>query len=256
MDAAQVDKLMQYALAVAGESDDWKDKDLGPIHLVKYVYLADLAYAERKGTTLTGAPWRFYHFGPYCNEVWKRVEPAMAAMMAEDKSFESAHRDEDVLRWRSSDPERDRADAGAGLHITAKLAIERSVREWGSDTQGLLHHVYNTRPMLRAAPNDLLVFEPLEPTEKFEPLPPPTKKEKKQARARIEALREKLAERQAAREPRRTKPMRSPRYDDVYTDGVAWLDELAGESPPEHEGVMSIDDSVWRSETRGGRGDP
>jgi|GEM_PF-6012327 len=28
--------------------------------------------------------------------------------------------------------------------------------------------------------------------------------------------------------PKRTKPMREPRYDNVYTEGVEWLDSLAG----------------------------
>ena len=36
------------------------------IHLIKCVYLADLAYdKEHNGQTYTGIPWRFYHFGPW-----------------------------------------------------------------------------------------------------------------------------------------------------------------------------------------------
>ena len=54
MDLKKVDKIIQYALAVAA-NEDFCNRDLGPIHLVKYVYLADLAYAERnKGETFTG----------------------------------------------------------------------------------------------------------------------------------------------------------------------------------------------------------
>ena len=255
MDTAVVDKIMQYALAVAGEADDWKDRDLGPIHLIKYVYLADLAYANRNGETLTGAPWRFYDFGPYCTEVWQQAEPAMAAIHAQDRSFESQFKDDDVRRWRSQDPEQDRTAAGTGLAFVARAAIERAVKEWGSDTQGLLHAVYSTEPMLRAAPNEILMFEAAEPAEKAEQEAPKTARQKKKAKAKLEQLRAKLAERRAGREPRRSTPMRQPRYDEVYAEGVVWLEKLAGEPPREHEGTLEIDDSVWRSETRGSRGD-
>ena len=45
MDIQKIDLLLQYALAVASEEDDFKNQRLGAIHLIKYVYLADLAYA-------------------------------------------------------------------------------------------------------------------------------------------------------------------------------------------------------------------
>ena len=44
MDRDRVDLLIQYALAVAGQND-FGERELGPIHLLKYVYLGDLAHA-------------------------------------------------------------------------------------------------------------------------------------------------------------------------------------------------------------------
>ena len=41
MDTAKVDLLIQFALAVAAEEDALAERELGPIHLIKYVYLAD-----------------------------------------------------------------------------------------------------------------------------------------------------------------------------------------------------------------------
>ena len=47
MKSNKIDLLIQYAFLVAGQEDEYLDRRLGPIHLIKYVYLADLAYAER-----------------------------------------------------------------------------------------------------------------------------------------------------------------------------------------------------------------
>lgn len=78
MDSSKVDKIIQFALLVAGEEDDFRDRQLGPIHLIKYVYLADLAYAKHHdGETFTGAKWQFYKFGPWAQEVNQRIEPAL-----------------------------------------------------------------------------------------------------------------------------------------------------------------------------------
>ncbi len=255
MDATLIKKIMQFALASAGDNEDWKDRELGPIHLIKYVYLADLAHAERTGKTLTGAPWRFYYFGPYCTEVWQEAAPAMAAIMAEDRSFPSDFGADDVRRWRSKNPSQEQERLGAELPIHAQGAVKRAVRQWGSDTQGLLHFVYNTGPMLRAAPNEPLNFEMATPTAKFESEPTITKRQEKQRREKLDAFRLKLEELRAGRQPPSSSPMREPRYDDVYEEGVAWLDRLAGGPLAEHRGTMEIDDSVWHSETRGDRGD-
>jgi hypothetical protein len=42
MDVKKVDLILKYILAAAGQ-EDFSNREVGPIHLVKYVYLADLA---------------------------------------------------------------------------------------------------------------------------------------------------------------------------------------------------------------------
>jgi hypothetical protein len=42
MDINKVDLLLKYILAIAGR-EDYGNREVGPIHLIKYVYLADLA---------------------------------------------------------------------------------------------------------------------------------------------------------------------------------------------------------------------
>src|SRR3989338_5599865 len=62
------------------------------LRLVKFLYLADLYHARvswfdsahhdpehvegSKGTTLTGWPWAFVHFGPYCQEAMSAIDRA------------------------------------------------------------------------------------------------------------------------------------------------------------------------------------
>jgi hypothetical protein len=66
MKSSKIDLLIQYAILIAGQEDEYFDRQLGPIHLIKYVYLADLAYAEHNyGETFTGIDWQFYKFGPW-----------------------------------------------------------------------------------------------------------------------------------------------------------------------------------------------
>ena len=67
MNQERVDLLIQYILSVAAQGwGDFDDKEVGPIHIIKYVYLADLAYAMRHGgETYTDIPWRFHNFGPW-----------------------------------------------------------------------------------------------------------------------------------------------------------------------------------------------
>lgn len=54
MDINKVDLLLKYILTAAGQEDSGH-REVGPIHLVKYVYLADLAFAEGHGEKLLQA---------------------------------------------------------------------------------------------------------------------------------------------------------------------------------------------------------
>ncbi len=74
----RIHQVMRYALGVAGNEDEYRDRELGEIHLIKYVYLADLAHAEKHGgVTYTGIPWRFHHFGPWAEEAFCEIKPSM-----------------------------------------------------------------------------------------------------------------------------------------------------------------------------------
>ncbi len=88
MDETRVNQVIQYALAIAG-GGEFGERELGPIHLIKYVYLGDLAYSERnEGKTFTSVAWRFYHYGPWDAGVFERIEPAAEAVHAERRTFD------------------------------------------------------------------------------------------------------------------------------------------------------------------------
>lgn len=257
MDAHNVDLLVQYALAVAGQ-EDFGHHELGPIHLVKYVYLGDLAYAERHvGQTFTGAPWRFYKFGPWAEPVFARIEPVAHGLGAEERRVSSTQ-GEEAVRWYLDDARLlDRLDAVLPLEVTS--AIRHAVHAFGADTTGLLHHVYRTAPMLHAAPDELLDFTvaetPTPPSRTVAPTPAPSKRSRKEAMAALAAVRERvqarLRERAAAR--RVVAPEPPPRYDAVFQEGQAWLDALAGAPAKLSQGTVTFSDDIWKSR---GRRDP
>src|SRR3989304_1658958 len=54
-----------------------RGEKLTTLRLVKFLYLADLYHARvSRGTTLTGWPWAFVHFGPYCQEAMSAIDRA------------------------------------------------------------------------------------------------------------------------------------------------------------------------------------
>ena len=258
-DPSRVDLLLQYALLISGEQDEFSDRQLGPIHLVKYVYLADLFHAKRNnGVTFTGTEWQFYKFGPWSQSVNERIEPALSAIGAEKHSFQSDYEDkQDWVRWRLSDEKQlEKIESHLPFEITSGL--KENVRRFGKDTQSLLHYVYGTEPMLSAAPGEFLNFavasndisrndsarEPL----RMDGL---SNKKKKKFKERMRELRTRYKNRER-KDRKLINPVKDARYDDVYDEGISWLDSLAGEPLPEGEHVVRFSDEVWKSPTRKG----
>lgn len=256
MDKGRVDLVLQFALLEAGRQDAPFDRELGPIHLVKYVYLADLAHASAHGgETFTGAAWRFFHYGPWAPEVHGRIKPALEAIDANEKSIPSNYED-DFVRWSKVDDARyDEVERQLPIEVVSTL--RRTVKKYGKQTSELLHHVYTTPPMLRAAPNGRLVFEgvtrPEPPVDEGAALEP-TARQQKKAEARFKEAKkqvaEKLAKKKEARAAVRGAP--APRYDDVFYAGLAWLDSLAGEPVPA-AGTATFSDNIWVAPSRGER---
>lgn len=263
MDLDRIDDVMTYALCVAAERDEW-DRELGPIHLIKYVYLADLANTQEDGASFTGVEWEFFHFGPWSPTVHDRIEPLMLSLGVSERTFEGA---EGVgRRYRLGDAAERLREAERKLPVRMGLKLKRWVQEFGSDTPGLLHFVYTTAPMLRAKPRDILdLAAPLPKADELHEAaegvdapsaPAPSKKAQRRRADQLakagEEIRARLAARVAQRGATAATDQPAPRYDEVHSDGVEWLDELAGSAPDDDTGELEFDPDLWE-EDRGGR---
>jgi hypothetical protein len=258
VDERRIDILIQYALLLAGTEEERVHRDLGPIHLIKYVYLADLVYAERNdGQTFTGVRWQFYKFGPWSQTVNSRIAPALALIGADQHNFPSDYGDrEDWVRWCLRDDARLREWEKAVPAVIA-MALPRLVHRFLKDTPSLLDHVYRTSPMLTAAPGEYLDFSPAErrETQKAEGtklrMDSISEKQRKRYRDRVRELQLQMKKRSEQR-PALVNPMADARYDETFEKGIQWLDGLAGESMGQREYVAEFSDDVWKSASRKG----
>jgi hypothetical protein len=259
MDSLKTDLVIKYALAVASQNDDYRDRQLGPIHLIKYVYIADLAYAQgHEGKSFTETEWRFYKFGPWSPEVFNRIEPALEAVGADKTEISHPNYEDDFVRWRLDDEEL-AIQLAAQLPISVSIAVQNSVRSFGSDTASLLNHVYLTKPMLTAAPGDSLDLSPEPKLEKVCETTPEThaqkqfgKKDKDARKKKLETLRALVRERleEKKRNSEFVLPDPLPRYDEVFKEGLASLDLEVGPPLEEGENKAAFADDVWKSRAR------
>ena len=256
IDQDKVRLLIQFALAVASQNDEWDNRELGPIHLVKYVYIADLAYAQaHNGQTYTGIPWNFHKFGPWSEDVYHEIEPALQDINATMKKIPGKY-DDDFVRWIVEDESiAESLEKQLELHVA--LHVKDAVRQFGAYTESLLHHVYNSSPMLYAAPNECLDFNTAcreqikEEKTKQEELSEGQIKRKRKKREKLqEELKKRLElKKQKSATPKVTEQP-SPRYDEVFYEGLEWLDSLAGEEVKEDNFSVAVDPEIWKSKAR------
>ena len=132
-------------LLVAGEEDSPFDRQLGPIHLLKYVYLADLVNARRNdGKVFTGADWRFHKFGPWSNAIHEVIDPALRKIGAEKLKLASDYGEDDWVRYSVRD-DRLLTEKGRSLPAWIALELRRDIHKFGKDTPALLDYVYKTK---------------------------------------------------------------------------------------------------------------
>jgi hypothetical protein len=264
VDEARLSSLFRFALTAASQEDS--HRELGPIHLLKYAYLGDLAFAEQnEGRTFTGVPWRFHHFGPWSSEAFAVIEPALEGTDARRQEIR-APSGEDRWRWLLDD-ELLYEQLFKALPSVVAQTVKRAVHDFGNDTASLLHHVYLTPPMRRAAPGENLDFaeaakaadDRRADARATEPKPPKAHLSTREKKRRAELLRRIREEVRAALHevrPRISVSPPIPRYDEVFWNGLEWLEELAGKPIEPHSGEISISSGVWKSPSRRDPGIP
>ena len=256
MDHIRIYNIIQYSLLVAGLEDDPFDRDLGPIHLIKYVYLADLAHAEyHNGETYTGVDWKFHNFGPWDNSVNDCIDPALNEIGALKKVLESRYEGkEDFKRYSLADYDLFEKK-GNTLPLVISARLQNDIHKYKKDTSGLLGHVYRTPPMLAASPGESLDFSLAVKKKKEKPAgeikwDQLTIKKKKKFNEAMKMIRENKKTRQGIKDKGFVRSPIKPLYDDIYFNGLEWLDSLAGDPIPEQEFEAHFSDDIWHSQSR------
>jgi len=130
------------------------------------------------------------------------------------------------------------------------LDLDRLVPRFRKNTPSLLDYVYQTAPMLSAAPGESLDFSS-EP-QSTRSIPPPQVKQlsvrqTKKLRTAAEAIRAKYAN--SADRVERFVP-KPPPLDEVHEQGMAWLDQLAGQPLSAMQLTVEFSPEVWKSAAR------
>lgn len=271
MNQQAIRDLVRFALAAAARLD--RRVDLGPIHLLKLLFLADWAFAQRhEGNTFTGIPWRFHNFGPYCYEAVAEVESIANSTGAQDRSFLGSKSGREVKRWSV---ERDGFNDDLYYELDRSLppevsrAIQQTVQSQGSATYPLLHQVYSSLPMRCSAPGEIINFTaavrellgdqdstrqedsgpeiPVVDLRKPDPSLSSTQR-KKHDRAFCQ-LRERMDKALLVADESDGLVFFEPTEDEVFDQGMSWLDPQ-GDSRLSFAANFQIHPSVWHSPAR------
>jgi len=148
-------KLLKYIVCYATEHNIY----LTTVRLVKFVYLADLYHARLKsGETITGFPWAFINYGPYCREVMQAIDDAALKGFINRKVMESKYNDQNYNLFSCSDDEYSSIKKDFPLLVI--FETQHAIRTYGDDTGQLLDYVYfDTEPMREVRKGDLLDFK-------------------------------------------------------------------------------------------------
>lgn len=234
MNIERIANVVKYALCVASESEEWQLRSLRPIHLLKYLYLADLAQAEKDGQSYTGIQWRFHNFGPWNFEACQCLEQVIDTPF-QKRTFQATDDKEGVAWSLTGDSRYLTEDIEKQLSLRVTLAIKRYVSTFYNDTKALLHEVYRTRPMTQAKPGDELRFEAL-------PILAQPEKEGRN-KALKKKLRQKMLEHKNVSSTSRKTGWKG--NDAFLKEGIEWLDELEESELKESEFSVKIDASAW-----------
>jgi hypothetical protein len=221
--------IAQSLLAACLEADHKP----GKVQFTKYLYLLDYCHWRFTGHKATTLPWRFYHYGPWCEQ----VEDCMA-QLASDYTFQWRETEASFIHSVEIPPHK--------LDLTTRSLITQIVG-WFKDRElnVLLEVTYSqTEPMVRANRGDVLDFSSV-PVNKQMPmffpevsyrspayeLHPARRKRMEAFRARAETLKEKSRRRMAFRESQ------------SYQQAAALMKEefTAPDRLPEMKGSMTFD---------------
>ena len=184
----------------------------GKTKLVKLLYLIDVENYRRRGATISGLEWRFYHYGPYAFEIDAALKELSLDVPQDSVTLGTGHK---ATIFRPNHGLRPRL--GEYVSSPAELGlVDRIVRDWGEvEFNALLNHVYFfTEPMKHAERGEVLDFSTIQRNQSRaaahnEPMPA----------GQVGKYNSQFQEAKAKRVRRPLYP--TPRFDRVYQDGLA-----------------------------------
>ncbi len=226
-------ELIRYITWLATE----RDEVLSPIRLIKFLYLTDLYYARKNdGAILTGWPWKFVHYGPFCGESLEAIKRAVDGGFIEAFPYESQFDDEEHFLYKHRAEREPAIGSSLPFYITGPL--QGAVRKWAGDTYALLDHVYfETEPMMGVQPGDLLDFSSAQ-----EPEPVKHISMKKLSKKKIEKGKLLISKIRENQEKYIRLDREQPIYDEAYFEALDYLNGDALDFPV--QGKAKIEDSV------------
>lgn len=259
MNTQRVNAILAQVLLSAEDIDPYTIPGMGPIHFIKYIYLTDLFHAEHnQGGSFTDTTWRFHHYGPWDVTLYDHLENGLYALGATKNTIPPQYGVDDCIRWIIGDREKTVECASQELCAEYAHYIDSQVKIFGNSTPKLLDYVYKTPPMLKAAPDELLSFEPTGFfIKKHSHITENTSNKRTDDEERKyqiwladaqKFLAEKADEIRRNRQPPR--PIPPPRYDKVFFDGMMAMDEPEIPMLPIGQYTVTIDDSIWKSKAR------
>ena len=134
--------------------------------LVKFIYLADLYNARlMNGETLTGFPWRFIYYGPYCKEAMDCIDRLVGNGLICKSTYDSHFGgNKKYALFTCKGVKVEQLEESIPVGVLGQ--IQKAIRQFSDDTPQLLDYVYfDTEPMAKARKGDLLDFSKVEKRE-------------------------------------------------------------------------------------------
>ena len=206
----------------------------GKTKLVKLIYLVDVENYRARRETLTGLEWVFYHYGPYSFGIDAALDELAFDMPQESATTAGGHAATIFKPVRGV-----KSRLGEHVPIPQLRLVNRVISEWGeTELNPLLNHVYfYTEPMKDATRGETLDFSKIQ-------------RRARPARARVGAsmpeerlneYRRRFREVKAARAKLRRPLDPPPRFDRVYQEALARMNEGERYEIPPGEVVISED---------------
>lgn len=203
-------KLIIYILKIAHDYGEIISKT----QLIKFLYLADLIFARRHGgRTWTGWQWRYWHFGPYCEEAVRSIQDAACSGFISLEEQTDGEKEFEILKLTPK-----AFNQKIDVPVEFEGLLPKWIKKYGGDLYRLLDFIYhNTEPMIEAEKGQILDFSHCLPSTKLYAygkelkLPPMSKKKKELLKRKIKNLTKiRLAKEQKQRSNNKLPPGISP----------------------------------------------